>query len=548
MRSFILSIIIKNGKILDGTGNPWFQADLLIEGEKITKIGYLERENADQVIDAKRLIVSPGFIDIHSHADATNFLEPKQESSIRQGITTHVAGNCGYSLAPINPEKLDLLKKYLGAIIPSHDSHKFDWTTFGEYLSKIEEIGIASNMKLLVGHGTIRIAVMGFDDRAPTEKELDLMKEYVIEAMNSGAMGISTGLFYPPGWFAKTEEIIELAKIVARYNGYYYSHLRSYAGELRKSVQEAIEIGEKTGVKVQISHASVFGSPYWGRSKTFLRLIKKARDNGIEVGSDMHAYDSVNTDILMLLPPWSYEGGKKKTLECLKHSETRDLIIHQIKNGPEKKEDWPEWVPFDLLGVENILPLGLKSEKYGPFEGKNLSEIAKLQEADPFETLIDLLIEEELDPEVIITHLRGEEDIINFLRSPIIAFETDSAPRASQGITSKNLTHLRTYGTYPKFLGEFVRERKLLSLEEAIRKSTSLPAQLAGILDRGLIRPNFHADIVIFDPASIIDTATYTNPHQYPIGIKHVLVNGTIVLREGERSEHLPGKILRHGK
>ncbi|MFX1504330.1 MAG: amidohydrolase family protein, partial [Promethearchaeota archaeon] len=251
-----MDLIIKNGKIIDGTGNPWYKADIGIELGKIIDMGHLENISAVKEIDAKGLVVSPGFIDIHSHADATNFINPKQESTIRQGITTHIAGNCGYGLAPINPEKKDLVVNYIGDIVASSDQLKIDWTTFNEYSNKVQEVGISSNMMLLVGHGVVRIAAMGFENREPNESELKIMKDYVREAMESGALGLSTGLLYPPGIFAKTEEIIELCKVVSKYNGYYFSHIRSYGGQLMKSMKEAIKIGDKAGVKVQISHIS----------------------------------------------------------------------------------------------------------------------------------------------------------------------------------------------------------------------------------------------------------------------------------------------------
>ncbi len=539
-----MDLIIKNGKILNGTGNPWFKGDIGIEKEKISKIGKLNVKDAEKVIDAKGLVVCPGFIDIHSHADGTNFINPKQESTIRQGITTHIAGNCGYGLAPINPDRKVQIEKYLGDIVPTSDTFKIDWITFNEYLNKIEEVGIASNMALLLGHGTLRITVMGNEVRAPNEKELEKMKNHVIEAMESGAIGLSTGLFYPPGIFAKIDEIIELCKIVAQYNGYYFSHIRSYGPKLMKSIRETIKIGKKANIPIQISHISIFGKPFWGSSKDLLQFLDKKRTEGLEVNTDMHPYDSVMTDMQMLLPPWVFEGGKMKTLERLKDPETREKIKHDQIHG---YDGWDEWFPIDVVGWENILPVILKSEKYKGVEGKNLKEIAELDEKDLYNATYDLLIEEKVDAAMIITHLRGEEDIINFIKSPLVAFETDAAPTVPYGELSQGNTHPRGYGTYPKFLGEFVREKKVISLEEAIRKSTSLPAQMSGILDRGMIYPDFWADIVIFNPDTIIDTATYANPHQYPIGIEYVIVNGKIVVQGGEHAGILPGKVLRHG-
>ena len=541
-----MDLIIKNGKIIDGTGNPWYKADLSIENGKIAEIGQLKNISAGKIIDAKGLVVSPGFIDIHSHADATNFINPKQESTIRQGITTHIAGNCGYGLAPINPERKDLVVNYLGDIVASSDQLKIEWTTFNEYLNKVQESGISSNMMLLVGHGVVRIAAMDFDNREPTESELNIMKDHVRESMESGALGLSTGLLYPPGIFAKTDEIIELCNVVAEYNGYYFSHIRSYGGQLMKSMKEAIKIGEKSGVRVQISHISVFGKPFWGSSDRVLQLIEKSRAKGIEVNTDLHPYDSVMTDLMILLPPWAYEGGKAKTIVRLKDPETREKIRHQQINGPENRDDWPEWAPVDLIGWDNILIVMLKSEKYKMYEGKNIKEIADAEHKDVYDALYDLLIEEGAEANMIITHLRGEEDIVNFIKSPLAAFETDATSTAPYGELSKGKPHPRGYGTYPKILGEFVREKKVISLETAIRKASSLPAQMVGILDRGLLKEGLWADIVIFNPDTIIDKATYTDPHQYPEGIEYIIVNGEIVIEKGIHTEKLPGKVLRH--
>ena len=542
-----MDLIIKNGKIVDGTGNPWYKADIGIENGKIVKIGHINKNQAEKPsIDANGLIISPGFIDIHSHADATNFINPRQESTIRQGITTHIAGNCGYGLAPINPERKDLVVKYLGDIVSSSDLLQIEWKTFNEYLNKVEQFGIASNMKFLVGHGVIRIAAMGFENRAPNESELDIMKNHVREAMESGALGLSTGLLYPPGIFAKTDEIIALCNVVADFNGYYFSHIRSYGGQLMKSIKEAIKIGEKSGTRVQISHISVFGKPFWGSSDRVLQLLEKARAKGIEVNTDLHPYDSVMTDLMILLPPWAYEGGKVKTLERLRTPQMREKIKQEQINGPENRDDWPEWAPVDLIGWDNILVTLLKSEKYRHYEGKSIKEISESENTDVFNALYDLLIEEQVEANMIITHLRGEEDIINFMKSPLAAFETDATPTAPYGILSQGEPHPRGYGAYPKVLGEYVREKNVLSLEAAIRKCSSLPAQMTGIWDRGILREKFWADIVIFNPDTIIDKATYANPHQYPKGIDYVIINGVIVINKGKHTEKLPGMVLRH--
>jgi N-acyl-D-amino-acid deacylase len=540
-----LDIIIKNGKIVDGTGNPWFNANICIKDGKIMKISHSDNQDANKVIDAKGLIIAPGFIDIHNHADPTIFVNNKQESTVRQGITTHVVGNCGLSLAPINPATKELLVNYFEELLPHSKEQKIEWNTFDDYLQKEEQVNMSTNMIHLVGHGSVRIAVMGVEARSPKDEELKKMKELVNEAMEAGAIGMSTGLLYPPGMFAKTEELIELSKIVAKYKGIYASHLRSYSSQLRKSINEAIEIGEKAAVKVQVSHISVFGSPFWGSSKRALRIIEKAREKGIEVNMDMHPYDSVSAELITLLPPWSHVGGKQKLLERLKNPETRQKIQLDQMNG---LPDWEEWIPIDIVGWENILVVMFKTENNKHLEGKSLKEISKLRNTDEFITLYNILVEENANLNMIITHLRGDEDIINFMKYPLVSFETDASSTAPYGILKESKPHPRGYGTYPRLLGEFVREKQIISLEEAIRKMTSLPALSVNLYDRGIIRDGLWADIVIFNPDIVIDKATYTNPHQYPEGIEYVIVNGEIVIDRGTHTGVLPGKVLRYRK
>lgn len=538
----MFDIIIKNGKVVDGTGNPWFKADLGIKNGKIAKIGRLDSFEAEKTLDAKGLVVCPGFIDIHNHSDLAVLLNPKLESAVRQGVTTLVIGNCGISPAPVHPSKKDLLLKYLSSLISPAEKLDVGWNTFGEYLITIEKNKTSANIAPMVGHGTVRMAVMGFEDRDPTPKELEEMKGLVAEAMEAGAFGMSTGLIYPPGVYSKTDELIELCKVVARYGGIYASHIRGEGATLIEAVREAIEIGDKASVPVEISHHKAAGKPNWGKTVETLKMMEEARAMGVDVTFDLYPYNAGMTSLATLLPPWAHVGGMEEMLKRLKNHEEREKMRDHIKHGI------PGWENFVAdCGWENIYISSVKSEKNKPFEGKNLSEIAKVKGEDEFDALCDLLLEEEGQATMVL-FMMNEEDIRRIMRHPLSMFGSDSWSVAPYGALGVGKPHPRFYGTYPKILGEYVRENRVLRLEEAIRKMTSLPAQKIGLWDRGLIREGKWADIVIFDPDRVEDRATYQNPHQYPEGIENVLVNGQIVIDQGRHTGIMAGKILKHCK
>jgi N-acyl-D-amino-acid deacylase len=535
----LFDIIIKNGKIIDGTGNPWFKADLGIKNGKIAKIGCLSSSRAEKTLDADGLIVCPGFIDMHSHSDFSVIFNPKAESTIRQGVTTLVVGNCGMSLAPVNPAREDLLMRYISPFLPPGEKLEIKWSTFSEYLKHQEKFGVSSNIANLVGHGTVRIAVMGFEERTPTKEELGEMKMLVAEAMEAGAFGMSTGLIYPPGIYSKTEELIELAGVVAKYGGIYTSHIRGEGTTLIEAVKEAIEIGEEGKLPIEISHHKAAGKPQWGKSEETLRLMEEARERGVEVTCDQYPYKAGMTSLVTLLPPWAHQGGMNKLLERLRSPEEREKMRRNIEEGI------PGWENFAAsCGWENIYVSSVKTEKNKPLEGKNIAEIAKIMgKPDEFTALCELLLEEE-GAATMVLFMMDEEDIRRIMKHPLSMVGSDSWSVAPYGILGVGKPHPRFYGTYPKILGEYVRENKTLSLEEAIRKMTSLPAQKIGLWNRGLLREGTWADIVIFNPDTVKDKATYQDPHQYPEGIEYVLVNGQIVVELGEHTGILTGKIL----
>ncbi len=533
-------ILIKDAKIIDGTGGPWFWGDIAIEGDTIKAVGRRIEAEADRVIRAEGLAAAPGFIDPHSHADAVAPVFPELESLVMQGITTVIAGNCGSSLAPVNPELRELMERQARRWLPPELELKLTWTTFDEYLTEMEKRLYGVNMAHLVGHGTIRAAAMGYEARDPTPEELEKMKELTAEAMEAGAWGLSTGLIYPPGCYAKTEEIIELAKVAARYGGVYASHIRGEGKTLLEAVREAIRIGEEAGIPVEISHHKAASREMWGRSTETLRMMEEARKRGVDVTCDQYPYRAGATSLATLLPPWAHEGGMEKLLERLKDPELRERMRRDIERG------LPGWENFvEELGWENIYISHVQTEKNKAAEGKNLVEVKEMRgEPDEFTALCNLLQEEEGAVGMIIFAM-DEEDVRRIMRHPLQMVGTDALAASPRGPMSHGKPHPRYYGTYPRVLGRYVRELGVLTLEEAVRKMTSAPAQRFGLWDRGLIRPGFKADIVIFNPDTIIDKATFENPHQFPEGIEYVIVNGIIEVDRGELTGELGGRVLR---
>jgi len=532
--NMVYDIIIRNGRIIDGCGNPWYKADIAIKDGKIIKIGKVSPSEADEVIDATGLIVCPGFIDMHSHSDFFLLINPKAESKIRQGVTTEVIGNCGSSLSPILPDKVEIFKKRSGVLA---EEVTWDWSSYKEYTEKLERQGIALNVAPLIGHGTLRVNIMEFENRPPTKDELDEMKALLEESLKNGAFGLSTGLIYTPGAYAKTEEIIELAKVASKYNGIYASHIRSESTWLLEAIEEAIRIGKEANIPVEISHMKAAGKKNWGKVKDALRLIEKARSEGIEITCDFYPYTAGSTGLAACLPPWAHEGGVEEMLKRLQDPAMRNKMREHIEKG------LPGWENLaGTAGWDNIVIA--YCEKNKEYEGLSISQIAEKRGVDPFDAAFNLLIEEE-GIVWIILHMMNEDDMKYVMRHPVSMVGTDGSSYAPYGVLARGKPHPRNYGTFPRILGRYVREQNVLTLQEAIRKMTSLPAQKLGLKDRGLIREGYWADIVIFDPKTIVDRATFKNPHQYPKGIEYVIVNGEITIKKGEHTGKLAGRVLR---
>jgi N-acyl-D-amino-acid deacylase len=531
-------LAIRNGRIVDGTGSPWFKGDVAVKGERIVKVGNVNPSDAEIALDVSGETVCPGFIDSHSHSDFSLIFDPRAESTIRQGVTTLVVGQCGMSLAPINRKFEDLLRRYAAPFLPDPNV-EIPWTTFKQYVARMKRLRSTSNTVHLVGHGTVRIAAMGFAERDPSPRELQSMKAMVAEAMKAGAAGMSTGLIYPPGVFSKTEELIELTKVAAKYGGVYFSHIRGEGPSLLEAVKEAIEIGENACAPVQISHHKAAGRQAWGKLKETLQLMEDARSRGVDVTYDQYPYTAGMTSLATLLPPWVHEGGTDKLLERVRNDDIWMKIRSELESGTSGRENILEETGWDRIVVSSV-----KSKHLKHLEGKNLAEISRiLGRPDEFAALRDLLLEDQAGSTMIMFSM-NEADVEYAMKGRYQMVGTDAWSVSPTGPLSSGKPHPRFYGTYPRILGEYVRVRGIVTLEDAIRRMTSFPAQRVGLKDRGLIRTGFHADIVVFDPEKVVDKATFDQPAQFPEGIDKVIVNGRIVVDSGELTEARPGKVL----
>ncbi|UCH37149.1 MAG: D-aminoacylase [Candidatus Bathyarchaeota archaeon] len=532
-------LLLTKGQIVNGTGNPWFYSDIGIKKGKILKIGKLQRSEAERTLDADGFTICPGFIDAHSHSDMVIPFNPNLNSALHQGVTTLITGQCGYSLAPVTASNRELLINSLSPFTPQNTSLDISWLTFEEYLQWEIQQEPAANIGHLLGHGTLRIAVLGIEDRDPSLAELNKMKQLVAEAMHAGALGISTGLIYPPGIYAKTLELVELAKIVATFGGIYASHIRGEGRTLIKAVNEAITIGETAHLPIEISHHKASGCSYWGQTSNTLRIIDDARTRGIDVTYDQYPYTAGMTSLVTLLPPWVHEGGLKALLNRLTSLPLRKQIRKDMENG------LPGWENIGVTnGWEKIRVSSVKTESNRVLQGKTLKEIADERESsDVFTVLFDLILEEEGEATMIIFSM-CEDDVRQVLVHPAQMVGSDSWSTTPNGVMGNWKPHPRFYGTYPRILGKYVREEKILTFEDAIRRMTAFPAQRYGLHDRGVIREGAWADLVVLDAENVMDRADYDDPHRYPCGVQYVLVNGEIVIDEGRNTGIRVGQVI----
>jgi N-acyl-D-amino-acid deacylase len=526
-------LVITNGHIIDGTGSPWYSGDVGIREGKVATIGNLSAAPRKRTIDAAGKVVAPGFIDLLGQSETAILVEPRLPSKIYQGITTEITGEGG-TIAPLN-------EAIIHADRSSYDHYHVtpDWRTFRQYFARLEKQGMGINLASYVGATQVRRMVLGDDDKQPTPAQLEEMRGLVREAMKDGAVGLSTSLEYAPAPYAKTEELIALAAEAGKFGGIYATHMRNESDAILPAIDEALRIGREAHVPVEIWHLKVAGKANWGCMPEVIAKIKAARDSGADVTADTYAYTAWFNEFSAFIPPWAHDGGDAKLVERLKDPATRARIR---KDMLTPSNDWDnEW--HEIPGPDAVMIGIVKNDKFKPLLGKRLSEIATLWGKDPLDALLDFLTE---DPssEVAVFGM-SQPDVTLALQQPWVAIDNDSSGTSPFGLLGQDHPHPRAYGTFPRILSKYVREEKALTLEDAIRKFSALPAQRLRLTDRGVLKAGMWADVVVFDPATVHDLATFEKPNQLSEGMEYVLVNGTLVIDQGKMTGMLPGKVLR---
>jgi N-acyl-D-amino-acid deacylase len=527
-------LILRNGHIIDGTGSPWYSGDIGIRNGRIAAIGFLGAAQAKRTIDARGMVVAPGFIDMLGQSELTILVNPHLPSKIFQGITTEITGE-GSSVAPLNDAIIKADKV-------SYDHLKLtpDWLTLRQYFARLEKQGMGINLATYVGATQVRRMVLGDDKVQPTPAQLEQMKSLVRDAMHDGAVGVSTSLQYAPAPYATTEELIALAGEASRFGGIYATHMRSEGSAITAAIDEAVRIGREARISVEIWHLKAAGKPQWGMMPQIVAQIEKARASGVDIGANTYAYPAWFNSFSAFIPPWAHDGGDAKMIERLKDPAMRARIRKEMETP---SNDWDnEWQ--EIAGPEAILISVVQNPQLLPLRGKTVAEIAKLWNKDPFDTILDLLIQDNAFTEVAVFGM-SEPDVALALQQPWVSVDNDSQGTSPDGLLGQEHPHPRAYGTFPRILRKYVREEHKLKLEDAIRKFAALPAERMRLGDRGVLKAGMWADVVIFDPATITDRATFENPNQLSVGMEYVLVNGVPVIDGGKATNALPGKVLR---
>ena len=526
-------VIIRGGTVYDGTGAAPRQADVAIRGDRIAAIGDLNTARARTIVDAKGLAVAPGFINMLSWSTESLIQDGRSQSEIRQGVTTEIMGE-GESMGPVN----DRVREHM---LRAQTDIKYDikWNTLAEYLQYLEKRGISCNVASFLGATTVREYVIGFEDKAPTPEQLDQMRELVRKEMEAGALGIGTSLIYPPAFYASTDELIELCKVAAKYQGKYISHMRSEGNQLIEALDELLRIAREANIPAELYHIKAAGQENWSKEDELLPRIERAQKEGLNVRANMYTYTAAGTGLDACLPPWSEDGGYPALFKRLRDPATREKIKAEVKIDSDKWEN----LYLAAGSPDKILLVGFKSDKLKPLTGKTLAEVAKMRGKDPIDTMMDLIAEDESRIGTIY-FVMSEDNVKKELAKPWISFGSDEASQAPEPPFTKSNPHPRAYGNFARVLGKYVRDENVIPMKEAIQRLSGLPATNLGLDHRGFVKAGMFADVVVFDPATIADRATFEKPHQYAVGVKHVFVNGVQVIKDGEHTGARPGRAL----
>ena len=529
----VFDVIIRGGTIYDGSGRPPVQADLAIVGDKIVKIGKLDPSQAKTVVDATGLAVAPGFINMLSWSTESLIIDPRSLGELKQGVTTQIMGE-GNSMGPLNDRTKKQMKDEQGDL-----KYDIPWTTLADYLQYLEKRGVSQNVASYIGATTIRQYVIGEEDKQPTPEQMQQMRELVEKEMRAGALGIGTALIYAPGFYAKTEELIEMCKVASKYKGKYISHMRSEGNRLTEAVEELIRISREANIPAEIYHLKAAGRDNWSKMDKVIAMVEAARKSGLKITADMYTYPAGATGLDASMPPWVLDGGYPALFKRIRDPETRKKIIEEMKIPSDKWENLRLAAGSD----DRILLVGFKNEKLKPLTGKTLAEVAKMRGTDGENTILDLVLEDQSRVGTVY-FLMDEENIKKQIKLPWVSFGSDAESMAPEGAFLKSNPHPRAYGNFARLLGKYVRDEKVISLQEAIRRLTSLPAGNLGLDRRGMLKKGFFADVVIFDPNTIADKATFEKPHQFAVGVRDVFVNGVQMLKGGEHTGKFSGRAL----
>jgi N-acyl-D-amino-acid deacylase len=526
-------VLLRGGDVYDGSGKKPRRADVGIRGDRIAAVGDLGGAVAKVVIDAKGLVVAPGFINMLSWSTDSLLADGRSQSEIRQGVTTQIMGE-GWSWGPVNAA----IKKRMKAE-QTDFKYEIEWSTLADYLYFLQRRKISTNVASYLGATTVREYVIGLENRKATPEQMEQMRKLVEREMRAGALGIASALEYAPSYYADTEELIELCKVAARYKGKYISHMRSEGNRLLEGIDEVVRIAEEAKLPAEIYHFKAAGRANWPKMEQAIARVEAAREKGLAVTANMYCYTAGATGLDACIPPWAQDGGRAAMHRRLRDAELRKRVVKDIL---APRPDWPNFYG-NAGSAENILLVGFKTDRLKPLQGKTLAGVAKMRGKDPVETLIDLLLEDDSRIDTVY-FMMSDENVRKIMRQSWVSFGSDEESQAPEGVFLKRMPHPRAYGNFARLLGKYVREEKVIPLEEAVRRLTSLPATNLGLEGRGLLKEGYFADVAVFDPKTIADRATFEKPQQYAVGMRHVLVNGVPVLKDGEHTNARPGRAL----